>query len=68
MLMDNNRKKVWSKCYKGYEWEASISNRNRDRKCLFVDMKNWNEQTQYEICFFSDIIFSETNSNKAKKW
>lgn len=32
-------KKVWWKCKKGHEWQASINNRNRGRGCPFCAIK-----------------------------
>ncbi len=33
MVMPNSRKKVWWKCNKGHEWQASITNRNKGNGC-----------------------------------
>lgn len=32
-VMPNSNKKVWWRCNKGHEWQASIINRNRGRNC-----------------------------------
>ncbi len=32
-LLSNSGKKVWWKCFKGHEWQASISHRNHGRGC-----------------------------------
>lgn len=31
----SSEKKVWWKCNKGHEWQASISNRNKGRNCPY---------------------------------
>ncbi len=33
MVSSGSHKKVWWKCSKGHEWQASIDNRNRGNKC-----------------------------------
>ncbi len=33
MFMANSREKVWWKCNKGHEWQATIANRNRGTGC-----------------------------------
>lgn len=32
-VMSNSGKKVWWKCSKGHEWQATIINRNKGRGC-----------------------------------
>lgn len=32
-VLTNSEKKVWWKCQKGHEWQATITNRNRGRGC-----------------------------------
>jgi hypothetical protein len=34
-FMPNSGQKVWWKCSKGYEWQATIVNRNRGRGCPY---------------------------------
>ena len=34
-VMPNSNKKVWWKCPKGHEWQASIADRNRGRGCPY---------------------------------
>ena len=35
----NSHRKVWWKCQKGHEWQASIANRNKGRGCPFCSGK-----------------------------
>ena len=35
----NSHKKVWWKCSKGHEWQATIANRNKGRKCPYCSGK-----------------------------
>ncbi len=39
MVMPNSSKKVWWKCNKGHEWEASIANRSKGRGCSICHSK-----------------------------
>ena len=34
-VMPNSNKKVWWKCEKGHEWQATIAHRNNGRKCPY---------------------------------
>ena len=34
-VMPNSNKKVWWKCSKGHEWQATIGNRNKGRGCPY---------------------------------
>ena len=34
-VLANSMKKVWWKCEKGHEWQASINNRNKDVGCPY---------------------------------
>ena len=34
-----SNKKVWWKCGKGHEWEATVNNRNKGRKCPFCSSR-----------------------------
>ena len=47
MVVSNNSKKVWWKCDKGHEWEATIVNRNRGTSCPYCMnnqiLKNYND-------------------------
>lgn len=38
-VMANSNKNVWWKCHKGHEWQASIINRNKGRKCPYCSNK-----------------------------
>ena len=38
-FMANSHKKVWWKCSKGHEWQASIANRNTGHRCPYCSSK-----------------------------
>ncbi len=59
MFMANSIKKVWWKCNKGHEWQASISNRNRGTGCPICKNKQ-------VLKGYNDLI--TTNLNIAKEW
>ena len=59
MVMANSSQKVWWKCSKGHEWEASIANRNRGRRCPFCGNKLILEG-------YNDL--ATTNPTLAKEW
>jgi len=58
MLKPNSGKKVWWICKKGHEWEASISNRAKGRKCPFCAGKR--------VC--DDNSLQTLNPELAKQW
>lgn len=51
--------KVWWKCLKGHEWEASINNRSRGNKCPFCTGKS-------VLTGFNDL--ATLNPNLASEW
>ena len=59
MVVANNGKKVWWKCKKGHEWEATIINRNRGAGCPYC-AKN---QT---LKYYNDL--ATVNPQLAKEW
>ena len=62
----NSGKKVWWKCQKGHEWQASIINRNKGRKCPFCSnkqvLKGYND-----LLTVNPILASEWNYDKNEK-
>ena len=46
-VMPNSHKKVWWKCSKGHEWQATIANRNKGRGCPYCSsnkiLKGYND-------------------------
>ena len=59
MVSANSGKKVWWKCNKGHEWQASIDNRNRGRGCPFCGNKKL-------LKGYNDL--ATVNPELAKEW
>ncbi len=59
MVMANSGKKVWWKCSKGHEWQATIDNRSRSRNCPYCS--NYKVLTGY-----NDL--ATVNPSVAKEW
>ena len=55
----NSGKKVWWKCDKGHEWQATIANRNRGRGCPYCT-------NQKVLKGFNDL--ETTNPELVKEW
>ena len=45
-------KKVWWKCSKGHEWQATIHNRNKGRNCPICDSERKTSTPEYAILFY----------------
>ena len=54
-----SNKKVWWKCSKGHEWQATVNNRNRGNSCPICN-------SQKELKGYNDL--STINSKLAKEW
>ena len=55
----NSGKKVWWKCYKGHEWQATVANRNHERGCPYCS----NQKVLKE---YNDL--QTINPSLAKEW
>ncbi len=59
MFMANSGKKVWWKCNKGHEWQASIDNRSRNKSCPYCSNHKL-------LIGYNDL--ATINSTLAKEW
>ena len=48
----NSNKKVWWKCHKGHEWQATISHRNNGRGCPVCDSERHTSFPEYAIVYY----------------
>jgi len=48
----NSHKKVWWKCNKGHEWQASISNRNKGAGCPICNSERHTSFPEYAIVYY----------------
>ncbi len=51
----NSNKKVWWKCRKGHEWQATISHRNNGRGCPVCDSERHTSFPEYAIVYYLRI-------------
>lgn len=51
-VMPNSNKKVWWKCEKGHEWQATISHRNTGRKCPICQSERHTSFPEYAIIYY----------------
>ena len=51
-VMPNSDKKVWWRCSKGHEWQASIGSRNRGNGCPFCHSEQNTSFPEYAIVFY----------------
>jgi hypothetical protein len=57
--MPNSNHKVWWKCKKGHEWEASVSSRNRGNGCPYCSGK---------LVIIGETDLKSINPNLALEW
>ena len=62
-VLANSEKKVWWKCQKGHEWQATITNRNRGRGCPICNSEQQTSFPEYVIVYYAkkyglDVIHS----------
>lgn len=48
----NSNKKVWWKCQKGHEWQATIANRNKGRGCPVCNSERNTSFPEYAIVYY----------------
>ena len=48
----NSNKKVWWKCSKGHEWQATINNRNRGNGCPVCDSERKTSFPEYVLAYY----------------
>ena len=51
-VLPNSEKKVWWKCQKGHEWQATITNRNRGRGCPICNSERQTTFPEYVIVYY----------------
>ena len=51
-VMPNSGKKVWWKCIKGHEWQATIDSRNRGNKCPICNSERHTSFPEYAIVYY----------------
>lgn len=51
-VLTNSEKKVWWKCQKGHEWQATITNRNRGRGCPICNSERQTSFPEYVIVYY----------------
>lgn len=51
-FMPNSHKKVWWKCSKGHEWQATIANRNKGRDCPICNTESNTSFPEYAILYY----------------
>ena len=51
-VMPNSGQKVWWKCNKGHEWQATISNRNIGRGCPICSSERRTSLPEYAIAYY----------------
>lgn len=48
----NSNKKIWWKCKKGHEWQATVANRNSGRGCPVCDSERKTSFPEYVLVFY----------------
>ena len=51
-VLPNSNKKVWWKCSKGHEWQATISNRNSGNGCPVCNSERKTSFPEYELMYY----------------
>ena len=51
-IMPNSNKKVWWKCQKGHEWQASVVNRNYGNGCPICNSERQTSFPEYAIVYY----------------
>ena len=51
----NSNKKVWWKCIKGHEWQATIVNRNRGRGCPVCNSERKTSFPEYALMYYLNL-------------
>ena len=51
-IMANSNKKVWWKCQKGHEWQATINNRNKGNGCPVCDSERKTSFPEYALVYY----------------
>ncbi len=59
MVTANSGKKVWWKCEKGHEWQATIGNRNKGAGCPYCSSELKTSFPEQAIYFYAKKLFSD---------
>ena len=51
-VMPNSNKKVWWKCKKGHEWQATVHNRNNGNACPICNSERGTSFPEYALVFY----------------
>ena len=51
-VLPNSNKKVWWKCYKGHEWQSTISHRNKERGCPVCSSERHTSFPEYALVYY----------------
>lgn len=51
-VLANSEKKVWWKCQKGHDWQATISNRNKGRGCPICNSERQTSFPEYVLVYY----------------
>ncbi|MBR2444342.1 MAG: hypothetical protein IKB27_02950 [Clostridia bacterium] len=51
-IMPNSNKKVWWKCKKGHEWQATVSHRSNGRGCPICSSERRTSFPEYALAFY----------------
>lgn len=57
----NSHKKVWWKCDKGHEWQATVYHRNKDRGCPFCSLERNTSFPEYALVYYLEKYGINTN-------
>ena len=60
-ILPNSSKKVWWKCPKGHEWEATVCNRNKGRGCPVCSSEISTSYPEQAIHFYLNKLFDTKN-------
>ena len=68
MVSPYSMKKVWWKCERGHEWQASVSNRFQGRNCAQCSAELKSSFPEQAIVFYLSKYFKVTSRNKYDGW
>ena len=68
MVAPYSMKKVWWKCERGHEWQASVSNRFQGRGCAQCSAELKSSFPEQAILFYLSKIFSVENRHRIAGW
>ncbi len=51
-VLPNSNKKVWWKCNKGHEWQATVANRNKGNECPVCNSERKTSLPEYALAYY----------------